>query len=108
MVRDGGTIDVLDSTTLPMAMIEEIPLVASEAKLNPGDLMVIFSVGIPEATTSGDKFLGLDTVKQVLIDKRTAPLAEARSGVVGLVEEFLAGGPASDDVTLVMLRRQKK
>jgi sigma-B regulation protein RsbU (phosphoserine phosphatase) len=108
VVRTGGNIDVLDSTTLPMAMIEEIPLVTAEAQLSPGDLMVIFSDGIPEATTNGDRFLGLDSVKQALAEKRAEPLPAIRSSVVQLVESFLAGGPASDDVTLVMLRRQKQ
>lgn len=105
MVRANGTIDTLDSTTLPLAMIEEIPLVAAEAQLDPGDLMVIFSDGIPEATTSGDNFLGLDRVKAALTEKRDQQLPAVRSGVVSLVESFLAGGPASDDVTLMMLRR---
>jgi sigma-B regulation protein RsbU (phosphoserine phosphatase) len=107
MVRAGGGIDVLDSTTLPMAMIEEIPLIASQGRLDPGDLMVIFSDGIPEATTSGDTFLGLETVKQALAGRGDEPLSAIRSSVVTLVENFLAGGPASDDVTLVMLRRDK-
>ena len=107
VVRAGGNIDVLDSTTLPMAMIEEIPLIASEASLAPGDLMVVFSDGIPEATTSGDTFLGLDSMKRALAEGRDDPLPEVRSSVIKLVEAFLAGGPASDDVTLVMLRRAK-
>ena len=107
MVRANGSIDLLESTTLPLAMIEEIPLIASQARLDAGDLMVIFSDGIPEATTSGDKFLGLETVKLALVEKRAEPLAAVRSSVVQLVEAFLAGGPASDDVTLIMLRRSK-
>jgi len=105
LVRANGAIDTLDSTTLPLAMIEEIPLIAAEARLDPGDLMVIFSDGIPEATTSGDNFLGLDRVKATLTEKRNQQLPAVRGSVVSLVEAFLAGGPASDDVTLVMLRR---
>jgi hypothetical protein len=105
LVRAGGVIDVLDSTTLPLAMIEEIPLIASEARIDRGDVMVVFSDGIPEATTSGDKFLGLDPVKRVLIERRGQPLAEVRASVIAQVDSFLAGGPASDDVTLIMLRR---
>jgi len=107
MVRAGGTVDVLDSTTLPMAMIEQIPLIAAEAQLAPGDLMVVFSDGIPEATTNGDRFLGIDPVKERIKEKRTEALPDVRSSVVELVEKFLAGGPASDDVTLMMLRRQQ-
>jgi len=105
VVRRDGNMELVDSTTLPVAMIEHTPLDAKEMTLNPGDMIVVFSDGIPEATTSGDKFLGLDGVKQILIAHRAEPLSAIRDRVVAVVEGFLAGGPASDDVTLVMIRR---
>jgi serine phosphatase RsbU (regulator of sigma subunit) len=67
--------------------------------------MAIFSDGIPEATTTGDKFLGLTGVKEILVTHRDEPLPAIRDRIVKIVQDFLAGGPASDDVTLVMLRR---
>jgi phosphoserine phosphatase RsbU/P len=100
-----GSLSALDSTTLPFAMMEEIPLVKREVVLEPGDLVAVFSDGIPEATTNGEKFLGLDGMKKVLVDDRTEPLPLIRGRIVQAVESFLAGGPASDDVTLILLRR---
>jgi hypothetical protein len=105
VVRHDGKVDALDSTTLPLAMIEETPLAFDEANLNRGDSIVIFSDGIPEATTTGERFLGLDAVKDALATNRTEPLSTLRTRVMAIVEAFLAGGPASDDVTLLMLRR---
>lgn len=105
VVRHDGTLDMLDSTTLPMAMIEDIPLEISETTLGRGDSVAIFSDGIPEATTNGERFLGLDGVKEALVTNRSESLAALRGRVVALVEGFLAGGRASDDVTLLMLRR---
>ena len=77
----------------------------SEAALAPGDCVAIFSDGIPEATTNGESFLGLDGVKDALVSHRAESLAAIRARIVELVEGFLAGGRASDDVTLLMLRR---
>jgi len=105
IVHRDGSMDLVDSTTLPFAMIEEIPLEVKEMTLQPGDTMAIFSDGIPEATTSGDTFLGLSGMKEVLVTHRDEPLPAIRDRIVKIVEGFLAGGPASDDVTLVMLRR---
>jgi serine phosphatase RsbU (regulator of sigma subunit) len=102
--RDGG-LSALESTTLPFAMMEEIPLVKREVVIEPGDLVAVFSDGIPEATTNGEKFLGLDGMKKVLVDDRAEPLPLIRGRIVQAVESFLAGGPASDDVTLILLRR---
>jgi hypothetical protein len=105
IVRRDGSTESVDSTTLPFAMIENIPLEAREAVLNPGDTIAVFSDGIPEATTSGETFLGLEGVKRILVAQRAEPLAAVRQSIVEIVEGFLAGGPASDDVTLIMLRR---
>jgi serine phosphatase RsbU (regulator of sigma subunit) len=105
VVRRDGKLEMLESTTLPMAMIETIPLDTQETVLAPGDSVAVFSDGIPEATTDGENFLGLDGVKDALVSHRSESLAELRERIVALVEGFLAGGRASDDVTLLMLRR---
>jgi len=105
IVHKDGSMTMVQSTTMPFAMIEEIPLDVHEMTIQPGDTMAIFSDGIPEATTTGDKFLGLAGVKEILVTNRDEPLPAIRDRIVKIVEAFLAGGPASDDVTLVMLRR---
>jgi sigma-B regulation protein RsbU (phosphoserine phosphatase) len=105
-VRRDGTLEAIDSNTLPFAMIEEMPMPVGELTLHPGDEITVFSDGIPEATTSGDRFLGLDDVKRILVENRQDALPAIRERIVAVVEKFLAGGPASDDVTLVMLRRR--
>jgi serine phosphatase RsbU (regulator of sigma subunit) len=106
LVRRDGTLEAIDSNTLPFAMIEEMPMPVGELTLHPGDEITVFSDGIPEATTSGDRFLGLDDVKRILVENRQDALPAIRERIVAVVEKFLAGGPASDDVTLVMLRRR--
>ncbi len=105
VVRRDGTLEMLESTTLPMAMIETIPLDTQETVLAPGDSVAVFSDGIPEATTDGENFLGLDGVKDALVSHRSESLPALRERIVQLVEGFLAGGRASDDVTLLILRR---
>jgi serine phosphatase RsbU (regulator of sigma subunit) len=105
VLRADGTMDAFDSTGLPIAMIEEVVPAASEGVLNPGDLMAVFSDGIPEATTDGDRFLGLDEVKEILVKYREEPLEKIRGRIVSAVANFLHGEPNSDDVTLLLLRR---
>lgn len=106
IVRAGGAIDTLDSTGLPVAMIEDAMLEAGEARLEPGDLLAVFSDGVPEATTDGETFLGMDRVREILSTGRDAPLSEVRGRIVSAVDDFLAGEPNSDDVTLLLLRRK--
>jgi serine phosphatase RsbU (regulator of sigma subunit) len=105
LLRANGEIEALESTGLPIAMIEDVMLGHAETRMDPGDLLFIFSDGIPEATTQGDEFLGLDPVKRILKENREEVLTSIRAKIVTTVKEFLAGGPASDDVTLMLLRR---
>ena len=101
-----GTFDALDSTGLPIAMIEDVVPAAAEYALRPGDLMAVFSDGIPEATTDGESFLGLDIVKDILVEHCSEPLETIRGHIVSAVAKFLHGEPNSDDVTLLLLRRR--
>ena len=105
IIHQDGTMDQLPPTGLPVAMIEEVISETAEAIMQPGDLLAVFSDGIPEATTNGETFLGLDPVKKILIERRNESLTEIRKHIVSAVENFLAGDPMSDDVTLVLLRR---
>jgi hypothetical protein len=105
IVRADRSIDTLEPTGLPVAMIEDVMLEAGEARIEPGDLLAVFSDGVPEATTDGEKFLGMDPVKEILIAGRDAPLSETRGRIVAAVDDFLAGEPTSDDVTLLLMRR---
>lgn len=106
IIQPDGGIRTLEPTGLPVAMIEDIMLTASEGELRPGELLAVFSDGIPEATTTGDEFLGLDPVRDILIASRQDPLRDIRKRIVKAVAEFLGGQSASDDVTLMLLRRR--
>jgi len=107
IVRGDGSIDELDSTGLPIAMVEDAMLAMGEGHLDPGDVLAVFSDGIPEATTTGDTFLGLDAVRKIMVTGREGSLKDIRKGIVSAVRDFLGGQPASDDVTLLLVRRLK-
>jgi hypothetical protein len=106
IVRADGAIDALEPTGLPVAMIEDFMLESADARIDPGDLLAVFSDGVPEATTDGSRFLGIDPVKEILTAGRNDPLATTREKIVSAVDNYLAGEPNSDDVTLLLLRRQ--
>jgi hypothetical protein len=105
VVHADGSIDSLESTGLPIAMIEDVVTIPADTVLRPGDLMFVFSDGIPEATVDGERFLGLDVVKSILVEHRGEPLPKIRERILARVSDFLAGEHNSDDVTLLLLRR---
>jgi serine phosphatase RsbU (regulator of sigma subunit) len=101
-----GSCDALDSTGLPVAMIEEPMFETAEVALAPGDVIAVFSDGIPEATTDGERFLGLERVKEQLCALRGEGLSQIRERIIGVVQQFLGGESTSDDLTLILMRRR--
>ncbi|MBU8871552.1 MAG: SpoIIE family protein phosphatase [Gemmatimonadales bacterium] len=103
--RVDGTLELLPPGGPPVALIPEASWQCGEVQLLPGDLLAVFSDGIPEATLDADDFLGLEGVKEILGSRRMAPLPEISNAIGNLVSEFLKGSHSSDDVTLMLLRR---
>ncbi len=107
VLRADGTLDRFPSGGQPMGLLPENPLKVQSGALQPGDLMAVFSDGIPEATRDGENLMGLEPVIAILRERRSAPLAEIRDAILNAVEDHLAGRHASDDVTLILLRRKE-
>jgi serine phosphatase RsbU (regulator of sigma subunit) len=105
VARANGGLDELPSAGQPMGLLPTNPLHTQEADLKPGDLMAIFSDGIPEATRDGENLLGLSKVRKILIEMRESPLEEIRDAILKSVTDYLQGSHASDDITLVLVRR---
>jgi serine phosphatase RsbU (regulator of sigma subunit) len=105
VVREDGTIDECPSAGQPMGLLPSNSVKKQEMQFRAGDLMAIFSDGIPEATRDGENLMGLDVVKDLLKEMRNAPLGDIRDAILKKVTDYLAGRHSSDDITLILLRR---
>lgn len=101
----GGALSTLDATGIPIAVLPTYPYQANEIVIEQGDLLAIFTDGIPEATRDGE-FFDDERLGEALIEASSAAtLEEVSDAVIGKVDAFLAGTHRSDDVTLLLLRR---
>ncbi len=106
MLVTAGGLRELEATGVPIAILPEFPYTASTIQIGRGELLAIFSDGIPEAVRDNEFFDNERLGQALLAQAGTADLEDASDGVLGEVEAFLAGTPRSDDVTLVLLRRE--
>src|SRR5207247_8812189 len=72
----------------------------------PGGLLALFSDGIPEAQRGEEFFDDRRLHEALLAEGATADLQALRGGILGRVDDFLAGAPRTDDITLVLVRRE--
>lgn len=95
----------LTATGIPVGMLPDFPWTEDTTTLAAGDQLAIFSDGIPEAQR-GDEFFDDARVTEAMQAAAAAPDPERGAQVVfDRVEAFMDGGPRTDDVTLVLLRR---
>lgn len=106
LLRGGGDeIELLDSTGRPIGLLPFGDFLVETVTLERGDVLSVFSDGIPEATRDGNDFLGDAAVDKAMREFRELPLKQMRESILGAVHDFLTPNEASDDVTLMILRR---
>jgi phosphoserine phosphatase RsbU/P len=85
---------------LPMAKYEQFT-----AKLEHGDILVLFSDGVTEAADPQDREFGEDRLAELVAKLRNRPAREIIDQVHEAVIAYTEGAPAADDITLVVVRR---
>lgn len=96
LVMEGG---------LPLCTLAGFPYPLESLQLAPGDGLVIITDGVREAQNAGGDFFGNERTHEVLLGWRAdQPAAAATGALVTAVRAFEAGNPASDDLTVLVLR----
>ena len=100
-----GQVRTLAATGIPIGMLADFPWTEGETVLAPGEVLALFSDGIPEAQ-HGEEFFDLERVAEAVREAEAErDLAAAADRVMARVDAFAAGEHRADDVTLVLLRR---
>jgi len=104
LVRDGALRE-LESNGIPFGVVPGFPYSVATAELAPGEVFALFSDGIPEAQR-GEELFDEERLRQALREESgAADLGTLRRRLLERVEEFLAGAPRTDDITLMLIRR---
>jgi serine phosphatase RsbU (regulator of sigma subunit) len=103
VVHGSGQIKTLEPTTLPLGVIADADLTASELKLAPGDRVVIYSDGVSEAMNFESEQFGEERIKKVVLDNADRGAAELFEALHAAVIGFVGGAAQKDDLTLLVL-----
>jgi serine phosphatase RsbU (regulator of sigma subunit) len=85
---------------LPMAKYEE-----AAAKMEPGDVLVLFSDGVTEAADPNDNEFGEARLADLVAQLKDRPSAEIVDEIHKAVHVFTQGAPPADDITVMIARR---
>jgi Stage II sporulation protein E (SpoIIE) len=107
VLRAGGTIDVLEPAGRLVGMVEEIGSEVLADQLEPGDALVAYTDGITEARAPDGRFYGEDRLRTVVSGASGGSAAEIVDAILADVTSFRDGAEASDDLTVLVVRRRR-
>ncbi len=105
LIRASGETVRLDIGGLVLGALEDFSFEESTVQFLPGDMLVIFSDGISEATNSGDEMFGEDRLERFVVENRTRSANDIIEAILEEVREHAELTPQSDDMTLVVVKR---
>jgi sigma-B regulation protein RsbU (phosphoserine phosphatase) len=106
VVRADGNDAVLSSGGPPLAMLEWFDYGSEVYHLTPGDAIVIYSDGIPEAMDPDGVMFGHERLHLLLGSMRGDPPDTMIEKCLAAVAAHTRGAPRSDDITIVIVQRQ--
>jgi len=106
VIRADGSVETLEATGIILGILAGAPYQQQVSRFDPGDLVVLFSDGVSEASRAGvDEEFGEERLVNLVREVRTQPVKAIVEAVIQSVTEFTAGAPPADDITLVVAKR---
>ncbi len=105
IVHTGGTMEQLASGGLPLGIMTNADFREGRTKLYPGDVLVIYSDGVSEATNPNGEEFGPTRLYEVVARNLEASAGGIRDRIESALTKFCQGTPAADDITLVIVKR---
>jgi len=103
--RTDSSIELLEATGFMIGAFPSGDWENKSIKMNPGDLLTIFSDGVTEAENEKDMQYSDERLEQFLSGIENTTPEEASRLLVADIMKFTEGAPQSDDITILMIRR---
>ncbi len=106
-IGSGGRVETLSYSGLILGVLPGFGYEHHQRSLEPGDMLVVVSDGVTEATDDAGEFYGEERLSALLSSLHGRRACDVRDGIIGSVNEFSGPKGAGDDVTILVLRRKK-
>src|SRR4029077_1894707 len=104
LVRDGQA-TTLEGDGMVAGLLPNVKYEQQDVLLRTGDLLAVFSDGIPEAEDAAAQEFGEARLAELLVTQIDKPLDNIITAVTGTVEKWIHDPEGRDDLTLLLLRK---
>jgi len=104
---DDGKLEQMERGEIALGVLEDVVFREHAVTLRPGDCMVLFTDGVTEALSTDDVLFGESRLHEVIRQRCSPDTADGTlSRIVDAVADFVGDHAPSDDLTLMVVRRQ--
>ncbi|GAB4406217.1 MAG: hypothetical protein OHK0052_27700 [Anaerolineales bacterium] len=97
----------LGKTGIPVGIDEDTRWEQRVIHIEPGDVLILYTDGITEAQDPTGNFFDDDLLVEAAESRMGQPAFEIQSAILDSVQTFVGEHPQSDDITLMVLARDK-
>jgi sigma-B regulation protein RsbU (phosphoserine phosphatase) len=105
LVRADGSVDTLAEGGMVLGFFDPADYGEGTAELRPGDMLVVFSDGVTETWSAADEEYGEARLAALLIRERGLGPKELQAALLTELDGFSRGTKATDDRTLIVIKR---
>jgi serine phosphatase RsbU (regulator of sigma subunit)/HAMP domain-containing protein len=110
VVRTSGRVERIDTIDLglPIGLIDDIDEFIGQTlvELQPGDGVVLYTDGIPEAFNANKQPYGMERLCHVISCHWSYPAETVKQAIIDDVEAFIGSQKVFDDITLLVLKKR--
>jgi serine phosphatase RsbU (regulator of sigma subunit) len=107
MRRGKESITRLRPTGMALGVSEEARWKQKEARIAPGDLLVLYTDGITEASNLGGTFYDEDRLIETILNHPNTSAQQLLEALLEDVQRFVGHVPRQDDIALIVMHREE-
>jgi serine phosphatase RsbU (regulator of sigma subunit) len=104
LMRASGFLEPLDGGGPPLGLFKGLAYETSRSRLEPDDVLLLFSDGIPDACDADGEEFGDARLTEALLSARRGTARDVQNEIWRSLSSFLGTAAPNDDVTLVAIR----
>ncbi|GAB4302093.1 MAG: AAA family ATPase [Oscillatoriaceae cyanobacterium] len=110
LVRATGQVERIDTIDLgfPLGLVDNIAdfVATAEVRLNPGDVVLLYTDGIPEAIDINGVEYGLHRLISVVVENVHRTAGEIKQAIIHSLYQHMGQQKVYDDITFLVLKQQ--
>jgi len=100
-------VQALRRTGIPLGVFEDTTWERGSAQIAAGDVLVLYTDGIPEARDQQDEFFGEQRLLEIVQSNLGRSANDIQDTLLAEIHSFMGGTPQLDDITLMVVVRER-